>query len=161
MESPIQVRETAFEQRRGVNKVEVQSGYAQVHIGPLSEPIHEQRVAILEAIATSGTNIKFLKLTPTGLTFLAREVDLPQIQNALTGQPTQVVSGCSTVLVHAVNMRDEEGFIARMVAAAIGSGARMEHVGDMHDRLLFATASSDALTISQAIEKELEIEVVL
>lgn len=39
-------------------------------------------------------------------------------------------------MVHAVNIRDEEGLIAKIIKAAISTSAHVDHIGDMHDRLL-------------------------
>jgi len=48
------------------------------------------------------------------------------------------------VLVHAVSIRDEEGLIAGIVHTAIALGIRIDHVGDMHDRMLMVVQKEDA-----------------
>ncbi|HLK14112.1 MAG TPA: hypothetical protein VKT78_04850, partial [Fimbriimonadaceae bacterium] len=59
------------------------------------------------------------------------------------------------VLVHAVNMRDEEGLIARVVQEVIASGARMDHISDMHDRMLVVVHTEDAGPVKKRLEANL------
>jgi len=51
-------------------------------------------------------------------------------------------------LVHAVNMRDEEGLIAEIVQSAIASEAQIDHIGDGHDRLLLVASAESVEKIT-------------
>jgi len=146
--------ETDFEKRRGVSRVEVRDGFAQVHASRIREPLMEGRLAVLQCVADARVSIDFLKLTPSGLSFLIPDAQCEAVENALGGCDihTTVRPGRSIVLVHAVNMRDEEGLIARVVQEVIASGARMDHISDMHDRMLVVVHSEDAAPLRQRLE---------
>lgn len=155
--SALQVQETEFEKKRGVSRVEIRAGFAQVHVGQLPEPLAESRLRVLEAVKDAGYSIDFLKLTQSGLSFLVSESVGPNVRSALlpvVGE-SDVTTGRSLVIVHAVNMRDEEGLIARVVSLAIASGAKIDHLGDMHDRLMIATSDEGAVRIAEAIRTNL------
>lgn len=132
------LRETAFEKQRGISQVEVRTGYAQVHVSQVRQNIHEHRINVLKAVREAAVSVDFLKLTPSGLSFVISEGHSGDIEKAL--EPLKL--HCSirrdrcVVLVHAVNMRDEEGLTARIVQKAIASGAIVDHISDMHDRML-------------------------
>lgn len=143
------VQETAFEKQRGISQVEVRSGFAQVHVSRLSDPVHENRLQVLKAIANAGVSVDFLKLTPSGLSFVTTENATSEIEAAL-GQfqaKLTIRKDRSVVLVHAVNMRDEEGLTANVVQKAISSGVVIDHISDMHDRMLMVVESKFASTI--------------
>jgi aspartokinase len=141
-----QVQETVFEKQRGVSRIEVRTGFAQAHIEALAEPVSKHRLAVLEEIARAGISLDFLKLTQNGLSFLVREELSGILEAALRDRQVQfsVKPGHRIVLVHAVNMRDEEGLIARIVHESIASGVKVEHIGDMHDRMLMVVDGPDA-----------------
>lgn len=156
MEPSIQTRETAFEKRRGVNSVELQSGFAQVHISRLVEPIQENRLLALRQLKEEGVCLFFLKLTPSGLSFLVREENVQKLNQRFQELDFtfSLNSGKSVVVVNAVNMRDEEGLLASILSQAIASGARIEHLGDMHDALCIAAIHEDAQKIADAIRSK-------
>jgi hypothetical protein len=52
-------------------------------------------------------------------------------------------------------MRDEEGLIARIVEQAIATGTSVEHVGDMHDRLLLVVATEASKSLVPSLQKRL------
>lgn len=135
-----------FEKRPGVNRVEVRHGHAQAHVFSLAAPIMDERLRVLKAVADAGTSIDFLKLTEDGLSFIMSEGDRSSVQATLSacGVKHSILESVSVVLVHAVNMRDEEGLIAGIIQQAITSGAKVSHIGDMHDRLLLVVESEDA-----------------
>lgn len=154
---PQPVAETAFEKRRGISNVEVRSGFAQVHVSHLSAPLTDSRLRVLEAVGEAGISIDFLKLTQTGLSFVvAAEMaeDVAKTIGALDVRCT-VREGRHILLVHAVNMRDEEGLIARIILEAIASGVRIDHVSDMHDRVLIVVGAEDADRLKTRIEDNL------
>jgi len=154
------MRETEFEKRRGISRIEIREGYVQVHVAGLQEPLMPSRLAILQAIRDAEISLDFLKLTTNGLSFLVTADQSGAVQATLEGQAPElsVRQDRRVVMVHAVNMRDEEGLIARIVAAAIASGAQLEHVGDMHDRMLIVTDGPGATLVSQAIRSRLGVE---
>lgn len=145
---------TEFERRRGATTVEIRDGFAQVHVQELSEPIHESRLGVLGRIARAGISIDFLKLTTDGLSFLVPEARAEQSRACLTdgGYRFELHHDRSIVLANAVNMRDEEGLIARIVSVAIATGVPIDHLADMHDRLLIVVEQSGARRVAQAIE---------
>jgi len=152
--------ETEFEKRRGVSAVIARHGFAQVHISELSGPIMEARLGLLKSIANAGLSLDFLKLTPTGFSFLVPEekADTVSTVMASSGTTYSVRKGRSIVLVHAVNMRDEEGLIARIVEQAIATGATIEHVGDMHDRLLLVVETTASERLVPDLAQKLVLE---
>ena len=155
--APAAVQETVFDLRRGISKVEVRDGYAQAHIFDLSDPIVTSRIAVLDAIAKAKISIDFLKLTQDGLSFLVREEHsnlLAQTLNAI-GVQHSVKPGQHILLVHAVNMRDEEGLIARVVNEAIASRVKVEHIGDMHDRMLMVVDATQSSPLKAHLESAL------
>jgi aspartokinase len=154
---PLHVAETAFEKRRGISSVEVRSGFAQVHVSRLDQPIMDHRLRVLGAVAGGGISIDFLKLTQSGLSFLVPE-HLAELVSQALGQLDvhfTIKENRHILLVHAVNMRDEEGLISRILLESIASGVRLDHVSDMHDRMLIVVASEDAPKLKEFIEKQL------
>jgi aspartokinase len=151
------VSETEFEKRRGISRVEVREGYAQVHVSDLSEPLTEARLAVLKAANAAGISLDFLKLTPDGMSFLVKEDEAEGIGKALAspGVSVSVERGRHVVMVHAVNMRDEEGLIASIVLQAIKSGAAVGHVSDMHDRVLMVVSKEDSSRLKKQLEGNL------
>ena len=157
-----QVSTTEFEKRRGISRVEVRSGYAQVHVFDLVEPLTQSRLAVLENAAAARVSLDFLKFTPDGMSFLVREEDAGPLVKALTEgdvklSPSQVNAqkGRDVLMVHAVNMRDEEGLIASIVLQAIRSGAAIGHVSDMHDRVLIVVGKEDSSRLKEQLEGNL------
>jgi len=112
------------------------------------------RLAVLEAVAGVGVSIDFLKLTPSGLSFIVPEATADAIREALKGikADVDVFKDRSIVLVHAVNIRDEEGLVARIVRQLIHSGANVDHIGDMHDRLLMVLERSEAKRVAELFQ---------
>jgi len=156
--------ETIFEKRRGVSRIEVRHGYAQVHVSRIESKVMEERLRILTAVADAEVSIDFLKLTPTGLSFMVPEARAGAVEEALsqTGVHYTVRSGRSIVLVYAVNIRDEEGMIASILRRTIATCARVDHVGDMHDRLLMVVKTEDVERVVdqfRTADEELEIAV--
>lgn len=148
---------TEFEKPRGVSQIEVRHGFAQVHVSNLSEPIAERRLGVLKSISDAKISLDFLKLTQGGLSFVVDEQKAPSAQSALegSGATVSVQLGCSIVLVHAVNIRDEEGLVARLVSIATRENTRIEHLADMHDRLLLVTENEQAAKLADAYTREL------
>ncbi|CAN5576645.1 hypothetical protein BH11ARM2_BH11ARM2_17390 [soil metagenome] len=130
--------ETEFEKRRGVSDIELRDGFAQVYVEALAHPVMAERLRILRAVADVNVSLDFLKLTPTGLSFLVPGDRASVVEDALKGAKAcyDIRRDRAIVLVHAVNIRDEEGLLADIVQEVIAQGATIDHIGDMHDRLL-------------------------
>lgn len=156
------IGETEFEKTRGINSVEVRRGLASAYLSGLAEPAMESRLAALDAIEAAGISVDFLKLSPGAMSFLIDESDQEKLRNALTevGISFELVSDRCVVHVHAVNMQDEEGLIARVLSEVIASGEQVDHVGDMHDRLLLVTDAKTGERLAQRIRERLPKEVV-
>lgn len=153
----VQHKETPFERRRGVSRVESRHGFSQIHVTNLTGNVTEGRLKVLKAVSAVDTSIDFLKFTPTGLSFLVEGARTAQVKEALDacGVENLVREGRSIVLVFAVNMRDEEGLIASIMKTAIASGVQVDHVGDGHDRMLMVVQTGDANTLAKVLEKSL------
>lgn len=152
--------ETLFERRRGISRVEVRSGLAQVHVGQLGEPLMTRRLDVLRAVADAGISIDFLKLTQSGLSFIIPSERSAETEAALgaTDFRFSVRVDRAIVEAHAVNMRDEEGLIARIVRSAIELGVEVDHIGDMHDRVLMVVPDDAAERLKASLERNLGVE---
>lgn len=152
---PLSSRETEFEKPRGVSRIEVRQGYSQVHVSQLPPPVMTERMRVLKAVDEAGISIDFLKLTPSGLSFLVSEDRTEAVERTLVGCGVNydVRKARSIVLVHAVNIRDEEGLIAEVMSTAIASGTKVDHVGDMHDRLLMIVPTDQADHLVQQVRR--------
>lgn len=151
-------QETAFERPRGVHHIEIRKGFSQVHVAQL-DPSGSDREHVLRAVANAGVSIDFVKLTPGGLSFIVPQLQAPDVTEALADRTgTEIRPDRSIVLVHAVNIRDEEGLIAKIVRVATEAGVDLDHIGDMHDRLLLVVPASDAPRLSSAIQAAQERE---
>jgi aspartokinase len=148
---------TSFEKPRGVSRVEARHGFAQVHVQRLPGMLEEARLRVLQTIADAGISIDFLKLTQRGLSFLVAEEKSAEVENALSalGWESTLTRDRSIVLVHAVNMRDEEGLIASILRDTISSGAHVHHVGDMHDRLLLVVDRHESERLAEQFSQAL------
>lgn len=152
--SQSQIAETDFEKRRGISHVEIRTGLTQVHVLGLPTPIAKSRISVLKAVADAGISLDFLKLTPTGLSFIVPAEKTDTISRTLSkgGFANQLDTDRGIVLVHAVNMRDEEGLIATILQRVIHSGISIDHASDMHDRILIVTEASQAEKFKSLIE---------
>ena len=139
---------TDFEKPRGISRVEVRQGYAQVQVRGLSGALAAERLRVLAAIAEAGVGIDFVKLTTSGIACVVSEEDAPRVEAALKPLAVQfaIARNRCILLVYAVNVRDEEGLIAGIVRRVIASGVAIDHLGDMHDRILLVMDAADADT---------------
>ncbi|MEZ0325606.1 MAG: hypothetical protein ACAH95_06850 [Fimbriimonas sp.] len=146
--------ETIFEKRRGISRVESRHGYAQVHVSQIASRVMEERLRVLSQVAEAGISMDFLKLTPTGMSFMVREDSSALVEQVLagTGVHFSVRNGRSIVLVYAVNIRDEEGMIANILQTTITTCAQVDHVGDMHDRMLMVVRTEDVDRVVKQFE---------
>jgi aspartokinase len=148
--------ETIFEKRRGVSRIEVRHGYAQVHVSRIEHRLMDERLRILAAVSDAEVSIDFLKLTPTGLSFMIPEASVRSVEEALstTGHHFSIRQDRSIVLVYAVNIRDEEGMIANILRRTITTCARVDHVGDMHDRMLLVVKTDQVDAVVEQFRSE-------
>jgi aspartate kinase len=153
--SQSQISETDFEKQRGISRVEVRTGLTQVHVLDLKSPIAKSRIKVMAAVANAGISLDFLKLTPTGLSFVipAEKTQLTSDTLNDEGVANQLATGRGIVLVHAVNMRDEEGMIAGILRRVIETGITVDHASDMHDRILIVTGAAQAEQFKTLIEQ--------
>ncbi|MCL4285955.1 MAG: hypothetical protein QY327_10410 [Fimbriimonadaceae bacterium] len=146
-----------FERPRDVYEFETRTGYAHIHIHGLEAPLQEARIRALEGVARAGVSIDFLKLTQSGMAFLVAEEQAQKTQDALSALGLNFRAGkdYAILIVHSVNMRDENGRIAKIVSIAIGTGARIDHLSDMHDRVLIVTPREHASGLAEALRATL------
>lgn len=137
---------TEFEKARGVNKIEIRTGYSGVIVSGLTEPLMDNRLTLLRAVRDAGLSLDFLKFASDGLSFLVSESQHETLKATIesSGVPFEILPDRSILTVHAVNMRDEEGLVARIVSEVISTHAHIDHMGDMHDRLLIVMSADDA-----------------
>jgi len=154
---PKGMSETEFEKKRGVSRVEVRHGFAQVHVSRITSEVMTERLRILGLVAQAGISIDFLKLTPSGMSFLVPEQTAELMDKTLSacGSHFTVRGDRSIVLVYAVSIRDEEGLIAGIVHTAITNGIRIDHIGDMHDRMLMVVKKPDAERLGSLVTEKL------
>ena len=148
-------KETVFEKKPGVHSVEIESGFSQVCIFGLSQSL--SRIQMLEYLAKNKINIDFLKLTIDGLSFIIKDQDYSKVESIFEELDCncKISPNRSILVVHAVNLRDEEGLIAEILAMAVVLGVELDHVGDTHNKLLLVTSSEQTELLSEKIQKEL------
>lgn len=143
---PLGQTETAFEKARGVNRVEIRTGFASARIGGLNGDVTTKRLEILRSVYDVEISFDFLKFAADGMSFVVREELRDLLESVLraSGSDFEVRGGRAVLTVYAVNMRDEAGLVAKIVSQVIESGAAIEHLGEMHDRLLMLMGEEKA-----------------
>jgi aspartokinase len=143
---PKQATETAFEKARGVNQVEIRTGFASARIGGLHGDVVKERLAILQPVFEAGISFDFLKFAADGMSFVVPESLREELERVLhfSGAEFEVKGDRAVLIIHAVNMRDEAGLVSKIVSQVIDSGANIEHLGEMHDRLLMLMGKGGA-----------------
>jgi aspartokinase len=128
-----------------------------VHVSRLPAPLMDGRLRVLGAVGDGGISIDFLKLTQSGLSFVVPEESADSVSGALASLDVHftIRQNRSILLVYAVNMRDEEGLIAQILLEGISSGVRVDHVSDMHDRMLIVVDNAEAKKLKTRIEEKL------
>jgi aspartokinase len=150
---PLGSAETAFEKARGVNRVEIRDGFASARVSGLETEVQSHRLQVLRGVYDAEVSFDFLKFTHDGLSFVVPTSLRDRVSVALgeSGVEFEIRDGRSVLIVHAVNMRDEEGLVAKVVSEVIGGGATIEHMGEMHDRLLLLVESTQAAGARDAL----------
>lgn len=134
-----------------MNQLEVRDGFAQVHVSEIDGDVMQGRLYLLQAMADAGVSLDFLKLTPHGMSFLVPVAMSETVRESLQAcnvqfemqQPRSILS------LYAVNIRDEEGMIADIVQNLISTGAPVDHLGDMHDRVLMVLRTEDVERVAE------------
>jgi len=149
-----------FETPRGVSKIEVRHGFAQIHINLDARDLPAARVHILRVLAEAGVSHKYLQLTQSGLALVIAEDDASLAEEVLkaAGVDFTLSKGRSLVLVHAVGMREEPGMIATILQAAIASGVQIDHIGDMHNKMFLVVQGGMAEETAQRFRSQLKKE---
>jgi aspartokinase len=148
--------ETQFERPRGIDNIEVVRGYARAEVSDLSEPLIDSRIDVLKAL--EDVSLNFVKFTQTGLSFVCKADFADKAEAALqaAGFKFDIQRDRCIVTAHAVNMRDDAGLIAKVISAAIASGANTDQFGDNHDRVMIACDNDSAERISKHLEELIE-----
>lgn len=145
---------TKFEKPRGVSGITVRHGFAQAHVSGWEGDAASKRLEVLRNITEAGISIDFLKMTPSGMSFLAPAEKAETVEGVLKriGAKYSLRKPCSVILAHAVNIRDEEGLVARIMKAAIEGDFRVHHISDMHDRAILVVDSDEAGRLTTCLE---------
>ena len=149
--------ETEFEKKRGIHAVRVRRGLTRAYVCDLPSPVSQARLRILSLVREAGVSIDFLKFAHDAVSFVADEADQAKLEAALKGIEgrVEIEGNCCIVSVHAVNMQDEEGLVAGIVSEVIASGLQVDHIGDMHDRLLLVTDQETGDRLATALEAKI------
>lgn len=147
--------ETDFERKRGELEIEVREGFSLFLVHGLPEPLAPARLEVLKAVTEAEVSLDFLKLTSDGLSFVVQESLAESTGIALERLRFPVVTATDRSVLSAwsPNLRDEEGMAARIVSAVIATGARLDHISDMHDRILFLMDKRDVQNAAVAIRE--------
>jgi aspartokinase len=150
--------ETEFEKKRGISGVDIRPGLTRAMLTDLPEPLLESRLRVLAAIRQAGVSIDFLKFAQGAISFVANDSDYAALKKALEGVDgkAELEQDCCIVIVNAVNMQDEEGLVARIVSEVIASGEAVDHIGDMHDRLLLVTDSKTGERLAKKLRDRIK-----
>jgi aspartokinase len=147
--------ETEFEKKRGISTVEIRPGLTRALVSGLPEPIMDARLNVLEVVRNARVSIDFLKFAQGAMSFVAADADYKKLESALRSieGKAELERDCCIVTVHAVNMQDEEGLVARIISEVIASGESVDHIGDMHDRLLLVTDSKTGERLAKKLRE--------
>lgn len=126
--------QTSFETERGISGVSVSRGFSLVIVSGIPEFEPTKRLEAFRVLKDGEISLDFLKLSPTGFTFILAEKDAEKAVAKLceAGFEANCVPGRAIVTVNAANIRDENGLVARIAQTIVRSNATIEQVGDMH-----------------------------
>lgn len=149
-------RSTDFEMQLGINRVEVQTGFVQVHIGPLGLDANSARLGILKGLADAGVSHKYLKLTQNGLALVVAQDKAEVLDNVLGPFGVEFDLRCSRslVMVYAMSLREEEGLVANVLRTVLAATNEVDHVGEMHDKVFVVVPDAVAEEVAGQIRKE-------
>jgi aspartate kinase len=126
--------QTSFETERGISSVAVSHGFSLVIVSGISELEPKRRLDAFRILKDANVSLDFLKLSPTGFTFILAESDAEKAVGKLCeeGFEANCIPGRTIITVNAANIRDENGLVARIAQTIVRSNATIEQVGDMH-----------------------------
>lgn len=147
---------TQFERQRGVSQIEVKRGYAQAIVQGLPDPVEPNRLEVLRVAARVGVSVAFVKFLASGIAFLVADLDRETLRQALeeAGYGCVIQGNKVEILVHAVNIRDGQGLLASVIQAGIESGVSIDHIGDMHDKVLLVVSEDHEPRLLDRLQKE-------
>ncbi|MBS1720305.1 MAG: hypothetical protein JST35_07660 [Armatimonadetes bacterium] len=148
-----------LEVQRGIQSAEIRRGLSRAHVYNLEGDLVAARLAVFHTIALAGISIRFAKLSPTAISFLGESGAFASLRSALAPLNVEVTvqDDCAMVEVAAVNIRDEEGLLAQVLARAFASGIQILHIGDSHDRVFFVVHEADAERLKAALDAAKEV----
>ena len=146
--------ETEFERPRDLIETEIRRGFTLFSVTGVSDPVAFNLIPVLDQLASSRISIDFLKLGAEGMSFVVPDESAVPSAAAMTvaGAVFTQTHGRCVLSVSSANLRDEEGLAASFMSAVIAGGTRLDHVSDMHDRVLFLIAAEDADRAVQALQ---------
>ena len=157
---PVTARRVGFEKERGVLAIQGEPGVAvlQVALGG-REGIGSEMLPALRALrplADRGVGIRFVKIYPDCLGFVASQEDLPAVREALSGAGVscEVAEGCAVVTVVAPNMRSIPGLMARMGEVLDGRGIEVYQTADSHSSVACVIPGERMADAAEALRGE-------
>ncbi|MEP0765975.1 MAG: hypothetical protein HRF45_05465 [Fimbriimonadia bacterium] len=151
---------TSFEPLRGVTDVRVRTGLCHLRLEGLGrEDLMPRRLHALKCLRDAGVKIDFLKLTADGFACVVVEEDSDKAIQALAlvGGHVAESHGRALLSVHCVNIRDQVGIVAKIVEAVTAAGARIEQVGDSHDRILLVVEQEAGRKAANALQAAFQL----
>lgn len=132
---PFRARRVGFEKERGVLAVEAEEGFCFVRV-PLGVPEAREAAAlqVLRPLAGRNLHVRFLRVFPDCVSFVASGAVWPAAREALQGAgiPVEASQGCAVVTVVAPNMRSIPGLMAHMGEALFARAIEVYQTADSH-----------------------------
>jgi aspartokinase len=153
----IRARRLGFERERGAVAVEAEEGLCFVRVPLETAEGHEAAaLGVLRPLAERGLCIRFLRIFPGCLSFLAAGEDLPAARAALVdaGVPVEASVGCAVVTVFAPNMRSIPGLMARMGEALYARAIDVYQTADSHSSVSCVVAAEQLADAIDAVRGE-------
>lgn len=151
---PEGISQTDFEKHRGLHGVEIRERYANVFV-PLSMADSKATLKALGAIRKSQISLDFLKLAGRGISFVCTLDNADSIEQCLkdAGFQPKIIRDRCVLIAYGVNMRDQEGLIAKIVSILAAGTDEIDHLGDMHDRVLAVVPKDQAQELAQTLNR--------
>lgn len=153
---PEGIANTEFEKHRGLHGVEIRERFANVFV-PLDMQTPASKLEALRAIKKAHISIDFLKLAGRGISFVCALDDAHSIEECLksAGFKPKITRDRCVLIAYGVNMRDQEGLIAKIVSILAAGTDEIDHLGDMHDRVLAVVPKDQAQDLAQTLNRQL------
>lgn len=151
---PEGISQTDFEKHRGLHGVEIRERYANVFV-PLSMSDSKAKLKALGAIRKAQISIDFLKLAGGGISFVCTLSNADSIEQCLkdAGFKPKIIRDRCVLIAYGANMRDQEGLIAKIVSILAAGTDEIDHLGDMHDRVLAVVPKDQAQELAQTLNR--------